>query len=259
MIISILIAVIVAALLLIILMTFASVRSKAKNATGNDRIQRNFPFMEKKRNSRYNEKYLKPLQEKGMKVILGILGNHDRSGITNLCDAACKAFAADLAANVYAYDLDGVFFDDEYSNPGDYPGFVTYNNFSRLAYECKQAMPDKLVQAYVYSGTSRANSVDGHQPGDFIDYGIHDYGGSSDLSSNYPGMPKSGMILNSIECARGYGSSASAYENIKNNGYGGTMVFALAPNRTPMTVLNRVAQAFYGENVVQTGTYAKDW
>jgi len=208
---------------------------------------------------RYNEKYLKPLQEKGMKVILGILGNHDRSGITNLCDEACKAFAADLAANVYAYDLDGVFFDDEYSNPGNYPGFVNYNNFSRLAYECKQAMPDKLVQAYVYSGTSSAKAVEGHQPGDFIDYGIHDYGGSYDLSSNYQGMPKSGMILNSIECARGYGSSASAYESIKNNGFGGTMFFALAPNRTPMNMFNRVAQAFYGENVVQTGTYAKDW
>ena len=208
---------------------------------------------------RYKEKYLKPLQEKGMKVILGILGNHDRSGITNLNDEGCKAFAAELAANVYAYELDGVFFDDEYSSPGNYPGFVRYNNFSRLAYECKQAMPDKLVEAYVYSGTSSASAVEGKQPGEFIDYGIHDYGGSADLSSNYPGMPKSGMILNSIECARGYGSSASAYENIKKNGYGGTMFFALSPSRTNISLMNRVSQAFYGENVVRTGTYEKDW
>lgn len=208
---------------------------------------------------RYKEKYLKPLQEKGMKVILGILGNHDRSSITNLNDEGCKAFAAELAANVYAYELDGVFFDDEYSSPGNYPGFVRYNNFSRLAYECKQAMPDKLVEAYVYSGTSSTSAVEGKQPGEFIDYGIHDYGGSADLSSYYPGMPKTGMIMNSIECARGYGSSASAYENIKKKGYGGTMFFALAPDRTPMEVLNLVSQAFYGENVVRTGTYEKDW
>ena len=208
---------------------------------------------------RYKEKYLKPLQEKGMKVILGILGNHDRSSITNLNDEACKAFAAELAANVYAYELDGVFFDDEYSKPGDYPGFVRYNNFSRLAYECKQAMPDKLIEAYVYSGTGSAKAVEGVQPGDFIDYGIHDYGGRYDLSSSYPGMPKTGMILNSIECARGYGGYADDYQDIRINGYGGTMFFALAPNRTPMNMLNRVAQAFYGENVVQTGTYAKDW
>ena len=120
-------------------------------------------------------------------------------------------------------------------------------------------MPDKLIEAYVCYGTRSAKAVEGVQPGDFIDYGIHDYGGSYDLSSRYPGMPKTGMILNSIECARGYYGSVTDYQYIKNNGFGGTMVFALAPNRTPMTVLNRVAQAFYGENVVKTGTYAKDW
>lgn len=207
----------------------------------------------------YKEKYLKPLQEKGMKVILGILGNHDRSSITRLNDEGCKAFAAELAANVYAYELDGVFFDDEYSSPGNYPGFVRYNNFSRLAYECKQAMPDKLVEAYVLSGTRSAEAVEDKQPGDFIDYGIHDYGGSKDLSSNYPGMPKTGMIMNSIECAQDYFGDAEDYQYIRINGYGGTMFFALAPNRTPMDMLNCVAQAFYGENVVRTGTYEKDW
>ena len=46
---------------------------------------------------------------------------------------------------------------------------------------------------------------------------------------------------------------------IKANGYGGTMVFGLDPKRTPNYVLNRVAQAFYGENVLQTGVYRKDW
>ena len=194
-----------------------------------------------------------------MKVILGILGNHDRSGITNLNDEGCKAFAAELAANVYAYELDGVFFDDEYSSPGNYPGFVRYNNFSRLAYECKQAMPDKLVEAYVLSGTRSAEAVEDKQPGDFIDYGIHDYGGSKDLSSNYPGMPKTGMIMNSIECAQDIFGDAEDYQYIRINGYGGTMFFALAPNRTPMDMLNCVAQAFYGENVVRTGTYEKDW
>lgn len=208
---------------------------------------------------RYKEKYLKPLQEKGMKVILGILGNHDRSSITRLNDEGCKAFAAELAANVYAYELDGVFFDDEYSSPGNYPGFVRYNNFSRLAYECKQAMPDKLVEAYVLSGTRSAEAVEDKQPGDFIDYGIHDYGGSKDLSSNYPGMPKTGMIMNSIECAQDIFGDAEDYQYIRINGYGGTMFFALAPNRTPMDMLNCVAQAFYGENVVRTGTYEKDW
>ncbi len=208
----------------------------------------------------YKEKYLEPLQQKGMKVILGILGNHDRADMTMLNDEACRAFAQELKAVLDAYNLDGVFFDDEYSaGDGSLPGFVHYNNWSRLAYECKRAMPDKLVEAYIYGGTRSASEVDGHQPGEFVDYGIHDYGGTSDLSSNFPGMPKTGMILASIECARGYGSSAATYESIRTNGYGGTMVFALAPSRTPMTVLNTVANAFYGEDLVRTGTYEKDW
>ena len=67
------------------------------------------------------------------------------------------------------------------------------------------------------------------------------------------------MILGSIECARGYASSSCVYMRIKANGYGGTMVFGLDPKRTPNYVLNRVAQAFYGENVLQTGVYKKDW
>jgi hypothetical protein len=209
----------------------------------------------------YKEKYLEPLQQKGMKVILGILGNHDRAAVNNLSDAGARAFAAELKANCDAYNLDGLFFDDEYSSTGDYPGFVYPSKaaWSRLAYECKKAMPEKLIEAYVYSGTSSAVAVDGHQPGEFIDYGIQDYGGFSDLSSNYPGMKKTGMIQASVECARGYGGYKETFEEVKNSGYGGTMVFALAPNHTPMNVLNAIAQGFYGEDVVRTGTYAKDW
>lgn len=208
----------------------------------------------------YKEKYLEPLQQKGMKVILGILGNHDRATMTGLNDEACRAFAQELKAVLNAYDLDGVFFDDEYSNGGNYPGFVLYNNWSRLAYECKKAMPDKLIEAYIYGGTRSASEIDGHKPGEFVDYGIHDYGGMSDLSGNFPGMPKSGMILGSVECARGAMGSLSRFEQIRNGGFGGTMLFALAPgNRTPLRVMNNISQAFYGEEVIQTGTYAKDW
>lgn len=208
----------------------------------------------------YKEKYLEPLQQKGMKVILGILGNHDRAAITNLSVEGCKHFAQELKAKVEAYNLDGVFFDDEYSNTGgSYPGFVSGGNASRLCYETKKAMPNKLVQVYVYGGTTNLHSVEGKQPGEFVDCGIHDYGGTYDLSNNYPGMPKSGMFLGSVECARNYASSYSVYARIKSEGYGGTMVFGLDPKRTPLEVLNRISQAFYGANIVQTGIYRKDW
>ena len=205
------------------------------------------------------DKYIKPLQEKGMKVILGILCNHDRACCTHLSDENCRKFALELKAKVEAYGLDGVFFDDEYCNRGDYPGFTTYNNFSRLAYECKKAMPDKLVQAYVYSGTGSASEVEGKQPGEFIDYGIQDYGRYSDLSGSYPGMAKSGMIQASSEFARGSIISESRARQIVTDGYGGTMIFSLNPGNGYVSRFNNITVPFYGEETVQTGSYAKDW
>ena len=148
---------------------------------------------------------------------------------------------------------------DEYCNRGDYPGFTTYNNFSRLAYECKKAMPDKLVQAYVYSGTGSASEVEGKQPGEFIDYGIQDYGRYSDLSGSYPGMAKSGMIQASSEFARGSIISESRARQIVTDGYGGTMIFSLNPGNGYVSRFNNITVPFYGEETVQTGSYAKDW
>ena len=210
----------------------------------------------------YKEKYLEPLQQKGMKVILGILGNHDRASIMNLTEAGAKDFALELKSVMDAYNLDGIFFDDEYSSPGNYPGFepsgTTYN-FSRLAYYLKQFAPDKLVEAYVYSGTARMTEVNGKQPGEFLDFAIHDYGAMYDLAASYPGLDKKGMILGSSEFARGYKISSSNCKSIVDGGYGGTMIFSLAPQHTDLNCMNRIANAFYGENVVKTGTYNKDW
>ncbi|MCI1780247.1 MAG: DUF1735 domain-containing protein, partial [Bacteroidales bacterium] len=182
------------------------------------------------------EKYLKPLQDRGIKVVLGILGNHDRSGVANLSDEAARQFAMDEKAICEAYDLDGIFFDDEYSSyqtPVP-PGFVEPSSkaASRLCYETKKAMPDKLVCVYVYSRTSSLPDVDGHESGTFVDYGIHDYGGSFDLSSNYPGMPKSRMALYSEEFSRDRFSSAYNLQSLRDNGYGAHMIFAMDPSRS---------------------------
>lgn len=205
------------------------------------------------------EKYLVPLQQKGIKVILGILCNHDRACSTHLNDEAARSFARELKAKLEAYQLDGVFFDDEYCDRGDYPGFTTYNNFSRLCYELRKIMPNTLIQAYVYSGTYSAAPVEEMQPGDFITQAIQDYGRYSDLSSSYPGLPKSGMIQASSEFARGSIISQSRAQQIVTDGYGGTMIFSLNPNNGYVSRFNNITIPFYGEETVQVGSYAKDW
>lgn len=214
------------------------------------------------------EKYLKPLKDRGMKVILSILGNHDRSGVANLGDEAARAFAQEIKAICDAYDLDGVFFDDEYSsyeNPVP-PGFVKPSPAaaSRLIYECKLAMPDKWTIAYAYSSTSSLPAIEGQTSGTFVDYGLHDYRGSSDLSSNYPGMPKMNMGLYSQEFNRGYWASESQLQGMRTNGYGAHMIFAMDPKRinfsSQLSAMEKMARAFYDDELVWDGKkYGKDW
>lgn len=211
----------------------------------------------------YKEKYLAPLRQKGIKVVMGLLGNHDRSALTNLTEEGAKAFAANVKAVCDAYELDGVFLDDEYSNPGQYPGFEwSGNHVSRLCYYLKEALgKDRLVEVYVYGGTRSLSAYNGKQPGEFIDYAIQDYGQYYDLSGNYPGLAKSGMIQASNECAQGRYSAYRA-QSIVEEGYGGTMWFALDAKRGrfSLSAMNTVAQAFYGEDIVYDGKpYGKDW
>lgn len=178
-----------------------------------------------------NEQFLQPLRKRGMKVILGILGNHDAAGVAQLSDMGCREFAKELAAYCNAYNLDGVGFDDEYSDSPDLsnPWFAPWSGAaaSRLLYETKKAMPDKTVMVYylgaIYSST--ITPVDGVMPGDFVDYAVADYGGAA--------SPMQGMTLKqcggmSIELNRGGGdSSEGTARSRKNAGYGYYMFFAL--------------------------------
>ena len=212
--------------------------------------------------------YLKPLQDRGMKIILGLLGNHDRSGISNLSKETAKAFAKEVKAMCDAYQLDGIFVDDEYSKyqTPPPPGFVSPSSAAaaRLCYEVKQAQPERWVIAYAYSTTYGLPAVDGVKSGEFVDYALHDYGGSSDLSSSYPGMPKSNMGLYSQEFAQGRIASEANLKRMRTDGYLSHMIFAMDPNRynfsTQTTAMERMARAFYDDELVFDGIkYPKDW
>lgn len=214
------------------------------------------------------DKYLKPLKDRGMKIIMGILCNHDRACISNLAEETAKKFAQDLKALADAYDLDGFFWDDEYCSPiyPAPPGFVTPSSsaWNRLAYEVWKIQPERWNVAYAYSRTRYGEEVDGVQPGVFITYALHDYGGSSDLSSSYPGMPKSNMGLYSQEFNLGRFATENNLRNMRKNGYGSHMVFAMDPNRSNRQrqddAMGNCARAFYDDEVViNEPIYAKDW
>lgn len=215
-----------------------------------------------------HEKYIDPLREKGIKVFLSILGNHDGSGICNLGPERAKAFAQAIADTLDKYKLDGVFFDDEYSEYnkiGNTPGFVTnsYAAGSRLIYEVKKAIgPDRWTVVYRYGGLSSLVAVDGVEPGEFVDYALADYNIGLDLSKFIPGLPKSGQGIYSINMNN---SSTVRGTYIRNNGYGALMYYNLTPSASNYATqqkpyIENGAKQLFDDEVVYGGTrYEKDW
>jgi hypothetical protein len=76
-------------------------------------------------------KYIKPLQDKGIKVLLGLLGDHDGIGFASMTDAQIQTFVADVKKDVTTYNLDGVDFDDEWASKEDWNGWT--NNYQTIS------------------------------------------------------------------------------------------------------------------------------
>lgn len=228
------------------------------------------------------EKYIKPLQDKGIKVTLSILGNHDGSGVANLSESTAKEFARELKATVDAYGLDGIEFDDEYSDYYDYnlhntvPGFVppSRDAYARLAYETKKIMPDKIVNIYHLGYVGFPNQVDGVNPADFIDYTMEAYYGSfdSNIASEYLGMtnkqvaPYSRKIVDGLgKAPDGYGYYVGFYDmqsfrKLRNDGYGANMLYNFNPKNNYTSAFNDIANILYDDDIVFSGNkFEKDW
>lgn len=217
------------------------------------------------------ETLLKPLQDRGMKVIMGVMCNHDRACIANLAPETAKEFAAELNALSDAYHLDGMFWDDEYCSPiyPAPPGFVSPSNeaWSRLAYEYWKLNPTRWNVAYGYSRTGYGTNIDGVPAGKFITYVLPDYGASYSDSymSSFEGMERWQIGGSSMQMNYGnYGSSESSLRTARNNGYGALMVFAMDPYRRTEygqeQAMGKLARAFYDDEVVvDPHRYPKDY
>lgn len=153
------------------------------------------------------EKYIKPLQDKGIKVLMGLLGDHDGVSFGTLDAEDAKKFAALCKETVDAYGLDGVDFDDEWANSERdhifvYPdGYywdaernegVEYNNYkddpegalaawkaggekmARCIVEMRRAMPNKTITLFEYNfGRYLPETVDGVNVASQIDWAMY--------------------------------------------------------------------------------------
>lgn len=214
------------------------------------------------------DKYIKPLQDHGMKVVLGVMGDHTVAGVANLSDAMAVEFAAELKSFCDAYNLDGIYYDDEYGGYAPSPGFVfpaSSSAAARLVYETKKAMPEKLCMVYIFRLLeSFQTPVDGVDPGMFIDYATSDYGVSASVNS-YKGITMKQLSPYSQEFALDKPISEEAARGLSAAGFGANMIFALDPFRPnfmqlQISGMEALAKGIFNDNL--TFSYIrlpKDW
>lgn len=181
-----------------------------------------------------NETFLQPLRRRGIKVLLGILGNGDMTGVAQLSTQGAKDFARELAQYCKVYNLDGVNYDDEYSKSPDLDNPALTNRSSaaaaRLCYETKQAMPDKLVTVFDYSYMGihgYPTEIEGKTIKEWVDISVPNYGSSSSPAGDMTMKQCAGLAM---EFNGGWNSlSASTAQGLKERGYGWFMGFAANP------------------------------
>lgn len=217
-----------------------------------------------------SEELLQPLRKKGIKVLMDVLGNHDRAGVAGLSDYGCEQFGRTLAQLCLDYKLDGIGFDDEYSNyygGGSNKWFAgpSEQQAARLCYETKKALKELCpwetwVHLYYLGYIQRSLpsvTIDGKeiQPGEFIDNVCADYGGAA---SPVKGMTNSGCAGTSIQLNFGQTISESFARQKMEQGYGWIMWFSFDPSGTGSVGSNRahsleqfrnMAKGCYGQNV----------
>ncbi len=222
------------------------------------------------------EKYVRPLQEEGIKVLFGLTphgaldGLANPAGISNLTNEECKRFAMEIKKFNDKFGLDGIFLDDEYGyNTADGQGDPSvllptwsYDASSRLAYEIKQVMPDKLVTVYTYMYLGAMVEVEGVKPGGFIDYILPDYYVPLDYTQYFEGVPRERAGVWSINLQQLWWQGVEEdLKKLRKDGYGANMVYGLNPeDLTQLETLETLTTILFDDELVYTDNiYESDW
>ncbi|MCT2563247.1 endo-beta-N-acetylglucosaminidase H [Chryseobacterium herbae] len=195
--------------------------------------------------------YIKPLQDKGMKVVLTILGNHQGAGFCNFpTREAARDFAQQLAHTVNTYGLDGIDFDDEYSDYGQNgTGQPNDSSFVMLVQELRALLPDKIISFYYYGPAASKLSWNGLRVGDYINYSWNaSYGTFS--APNVPPLTKAQISPAAVWMGNTSNATTTSLANqTKTGGYGLFLWYDLhGTNETAQ--LSAGTQTLYGQQTV---------
>lgn len=207
------------------------------------------------------DKLIRPLQQKGIKVHLTILGDHTPAGMRSLGDEAAKDFAKELKSYVDIYGFDGISFDDEWSNyeqVGGHPGLVvpSQEQYSRLIYECRQIMPDKQIGVYWCKQENSEPSInyplgeiEGKDVNDLLDYTVF---GNYNLWNELSHIDKTKQCPYAINVTEDNFYPNSVYLSKIKNEWGYFAIYNLKASKVYSSKFNEIGQTLYNDNIIWT-------
>ncbi len=197
---------------------------------------------------------VQPLQNKGIKVLLGLLGDHTGVGFANLNSDMIESFAQQVATCVNTKGLDGVLLDDEYARYDLAPaGLPTPSSsiLSSLILKLRELLPTKKIMVFWYD-----NYMQGISPAaiNAIDYFHPNYGCHSTTS----GIPASKWSKLTIRETNQGGTDNTEqsirYCSASYGDYGEVMLFNLRPLGATTNIMNWFSDNLWEKTVCWTGT-----
>lgn len=213
-------------------------------------------------------KYVKPLQEEGIKVCMTSLGDWQGIGVANLTPEMADRYADILVYCVDRYGLDGINFDDEYANYSS----TIYNSYShvikalRAKLDAKFGAGNKLITVFQWGNYSQIDVT----AGGMIDYADHGTFGTNifKTSSSIMGVTNDRWMPQAINIGYSYGSLylpqiTNRSSQTANGNYAGIMMFNLRPSNdvSPQSVFQAIANGAYNSATVSSvsSPYTQDW
>ncbi|MFE4254722.1 endo-beta-N-acetylglucosaminidase H [Streptomyces sp. NPDC056910] len=195
---------------------------------------------------------IRPLQQKGIKVVLSVLGNHQGAGFANFpSQQTASAFAKQLSDTVAKYGLDGIDFDDEYAEYGNNgTGQPNDSSFVYLVTALRANMPDKIISLYNIGPSATRLSYGGVDVSSKFDHAWNPYYGSWQV----PGiaLPKSKLSPAAVEIGRtSQSTTADLARRTVSEGYGVYLTYNLdgADRSADVSAFTR---ELYGSDAVYT-------
>ncbi|WP_405825836.1 endo-beta-N-acetylglucosaminidase family protein [Streptomyces sp. NBC_00838] len=195
---------------------------------------------------------IRPLQQKGIKVVLSVLGNHQGAGFANFpSQQAASAFAGQLSDAVAEYGLDGIDFDDEYAAYGtNGTGQPNDSSFVHLVTALRANMPDKIISLYNIGPAASRLSYGGVDLSSKFDYAWNPYYGSWQVPRI--ALPKSNLSPAAVEIGRtSQNTAADLARRTVNEGYGVYLTYNLdgADRSADVSAFTR---QLYGSDAIYT-------